>query len=32
MYRQLQGLYQQIGVGTRLEAIVLAHDEGWFGR
>jgi NarL family two-component system response regulator YdfI len=31
MYRQLQALYQQIGVDTRLEAIVLAHEERWFG-
>jgi DNA-binding NarL/FixJ family response regulator len=30
MYRLLQTLYQQIGVSTRLEAIVLAHEEGWF--
>lgn len=31
MYRLLQSLYQQIGVSTRLEAIILAHEEGWFG-
>ncbi|MEU4339435.1 DNA-binding response regulator [Micromonospora lupini] len=30
MYRLLQSIYQQIGVDTRLEAIVLAHEEGWF--
>ncbi|MFY1652154.1 DNA-binding response regulator [Solwaraspora sp. WMMB762] len=30
MYRLLQALYHQIGVRTRLEAIVLAHEEGWF--
>jgi NarL family two-component system response regulator YdfI len=30
MYRLLQALYRQIGVNTRLEAIMLAHEEGWF--
>ncbi|WBB93345.1 hypothetical protein [Verrucosispora sp. WMMC514] len=30
MYRLLQSLYQQIGVKTRLEAIILAHEQGWF--
>lgn len=30
MYRLLQALYQQIGVSTRLQAIVLAHEERWF--
>lgn len=30
MYRLLRALYQRIGVSTRLEAIVLAHDKGWF--
>ncbi|MCX4857503.1 hypothetical protein [Streptomyces canus] len=30
MYRLLQALYQKVGVSTRLEAIVLAHDKGWF--
>ncbi len=30
MYRLLQTLYQQIGVSTRLNAIILAHEEGWF--
>ncbi|MFG2801151.1 hypothetical protein [Streptomyces pseudovenezuelae] len=30
MYRLLRAFYQQIGVSTRLEAIVLAHDKGWF--
>lgn len=30
MYRLLRALYQRIGVSTRLEAVVLAHDKGWF--
>ncbi|HET9138888.1 hypothetical protein [Actinophytocola sp.] len=30
MYRLLRALYRQIGVSTRLDAIVLAHEEGWF--
>lgn len=30
MYRLLRGFYQKIGVSTRLEAIMLAHDKGWF--
>jgi NarL family two-component system response regulator YdfI len=30
MYRLLQALYRQLGVSTRLEAIILAHEEGWF--
>jgi DNA-binding NarL/FixJ family response regulator len=30
MYRLLHALYQQIGVNTRLEAIMLAHEEGRF--
>ena len=30
MYRLLRALYRQIGVRTRLEAIILAHEEGWF--
>lgn len=30
MYRLLRELYRQIGVGSRLEAIILAHEEGWF--
>lgn len=30
MYRLLRALYQKIGVSTRLEAIMLAHDKGWF--
>lgn len=30
MYRLLQALYQQIGVRTRLQAVVLAHEERWF--
>ncbi|HEX5407982.1 MAG TPA: DNA-binding response regulator [Pseudonocardiaceae bacterium] len=30
MYRLLQSLYQQIGVHSRLQAIVLAHEERWF--
>jgi NarL family two-component system response regulator YdfI len=30
MYRLLHALYRQIGVHTRLEAIILAHEEGWF--
>lgn len=30
MYRLLRALYQEIGVGSRLEAIVLAHENGWF--
>jgi DNA-binding NarL/FixJ family response regulator len=29
MYRLLRALYQRIGVSTRLEAVVLAHDKGW---
>lgn len=29
MYRLLHGLYQQLGVRTRLEAIIVAHEEGW---
>ncbi|MGW7518704.1 hypothetical protein ACWGJ2_24265 [Streptomyces sp. NPDC054796] len=31
MYRLLRALYQKLGVSTRLEAIMLAHDRGWFG-
>ncbi|MFE9107887.1 hypothetical protein [Actinomadura geliboluensis] len=30
MYRMLKALYEEIGVGTRLEAMILAHEEGWF--
>jgi two-component system, NarL family, response regulator YdfI len=30
MYRLLHGLYVQLGVRGRLEAIILAHEEGWF--
>ncbi|WP_432198903.1 hypothetical protein [Streptomyces sp. bgisy027] len=30
MYRLLRALYQKIGVGTRLEAIMLAQEKGWF--
>ncbi|MEU5796997.1 hypothetical protein ABZ800_26225 [Streptomyces sp. NPDC047813] len=30
MYRLLRAFYQRIGVGTRLEAIMLAQDKGWF--
>jgi two-component system, NarL family, response regulator YdfI len=30
MYRLLKALYQQIGANTRLEAMILAHEEGWF--
>lgn len=30
MYRLLRAFYQRIGVSTRLEAIMLAHDKGWF--
>jgi NarL family two-component system response regulator YdfI len=30
MYRLLRALYRQIGVRTRLEAIILANEEGWF--
>ncbi|MER6558798.1 hypothetical protein ABT300_13825 [Streptomyces sp. NPDC001027] len=30
MYRLLRAFYQRIGVNTRLEAIMLAHDKGWF--
>jgi NarL family two-component system response regulator YdfI len=30
MYRLLRAFYQKIGVSTRLEAIMLAHDNGWF--
>lgn len=30
MYRLLQTLYQQLGVRTRLEAIMVAQEEGWF--
>lgn len=30
MYRLLRALYQQIGVGTRLEAVMEAYDKGWF--
>ncbi|WP_238005905.1 DNA-binding response regulator [Dactylosporangium sp. AC04546] len=30
MYRLLQALYQQIGVSTRLEAIMLGREAGWF--
>ena len=29
MYRLLRAFYQRIGVSTRLEAIMLAHDKGW---
>nr|WP_181726579.1 hypothetical protein [Micromonospora provocatoris] len=29
MYRLLQTLYQQLGVRTRLEAIIVAREEGW---
>ncbi|MEU5260612.1 DNA-binding response regulator [Amycolatopsis sp. NPDC021455] len=31
MYRLLHTLYDQLGVRGRLEAIILAHEEGWFG-
>lgn len=30
MFRLLRAFYQRIGVSTRLEAIMLAHDKGWF--
>jgi NarL family two-component system response regulator YdfI len=30
MYRLLQALYQQMGVRTRLEAVITAHEERWF--
>lgn len=30
MYRLLRAFYVRIGVNTRLEAIMLAHDKGWF--
>ncbi|WP_150133588.1 response regulator transcription factor [Streptomyces hyaluromycini] len=30
MYRLLRALYQKIGVSTRLEAVMLAYDKGWF--
>ncbi|MER7234850.1 hypothetical protein ABT348_28370 [Streptomyces olivaceus] len=30
MYRMLRAFYQRIGVNTRLEALMLAHDKGWF--
>ncbi|MFQ6200376.1 hypothetical protein [Streptomyces sp. NPDC000405] len=30
MYRLLRAFYQRIGASTRLEAIMLAHDKGWF--
>ncbi|MET7352313.1 MULTISPECIES: hypothetical protein [Streptomyces] len=30
MYRLLRTFYQRIGVSSRLEAIMLAHDKGWF--
>jgi DNA-binding NarL/FixJ family response regulator len=29
MYRLLQALYQQMGVGTRMQAIMRARDLGW---
>lgn len=29
MYRMLQALYQQIGVGTRMQAIMRAQELGW---
>lgn len=31
MYRLLQALYQQMGVGTRIQAIMRAQDIGWLG-
>ncbi|MFI1411565.1 hypothetical protein ACH4Y0_16900 [Streptomyces sp. NPDC020707] len=30
MYRLLRALYQKIGVDTRLEAVMMAHDNRWF--
>jgi DNA-binding NarL/FixJ family response regulator len=30
MYRLLRAFYQKLGVSTRLEAIMLAHEKGWF--
>jgi NarL family two-component system response regulator YdfI len=30
IYRLLRAFYQRIGASTRLEAIVQAHDTGWF--
>ncbi|MFD0686014.1 response regulator transcription factor [Actinomadura fibrosa] len=30
MYRMLKQLYRQLGAATRLEAMILAHEEGWF--
>ncbi|QFY15052.1 DNA-binding response regulator [Nonomuraea phyllanthi] len=31
MFRLLQGLYQEMGVSTRIQAIVRAQEQGWFG-
>ncbi|MGP2435886.1 hypothetical protein [Streptomyces sp. JW3] len=30
MYRLLRAFYQKMGVSTRLEAVMLAYDMGWF--
>ncbi|MGD6749573.1 hypothetical protein [Streptomyces sp. BH105] len=30
MYRLLRALYKRIGASSRLEAIMLAHENGWF--
>jgi DNA-binding NarL/FixJ family response regulator len=30
MHRLLKTLYQQIGANSRLQAMLLAHEEGWF--
>jgi DNA-binding NarL/FixJ family response regulator len=29
MYRLLRALYQELGVSNRVEALILAHDQGW---
>ncbi len=31
MYRLLQALYRQLGVETRMQAIMMARDRGWLG-
>ncbi|MEU5863765.1 hypothetical protein ABZ815_21515 [Nonomuraea sp. NPDC047529] len=31
MFRLLQALYQEMGVATRVQAIVRAQEQGWFG-